>query len=480
MTLLGIPIFPALWILIYDALVIVTILVLVLRKRDTATIYGWALAIIFVPVVGMVLYFLFGFTALPNRLRRRMRHVERFRATFSRPHRDEQTQEDEDPGHWDQVTKLVRKLGCSDMVPGNQVDCLYQGKLVFDRMFETIERAEHHIHLAKFIFRDDHLGRELTDRLIEKARSGVEVRVLLDALGTFGGRRLLRKLQREGGRGAVFLPFFAGPKRFTLNLRNHRKILVVDGKEAFIGGLNVGDEYVGGLHSPGDWFDAHMQIKGPAVLEIQQVFAEDWDFAASERLDRRDYFPKTKACGSDALQVAASGPDQKINAFLNAVLAVTSLCHDRLFIASPYIVPDRSVRMALMNTAMRGVKVTLLTQNYPPDHKLPYWCARYYYEELFQSGVEIYEYEHGMMHAKVIAADDRWASIGSANLDARSMGLNFEICGFTNSKDLVRCISSGIEDAMERSSRVLPVAFRGRPRRERAYEAAAHLFAPLM
>lgn len=466
--------------LLYEAFVFGTVAILVLRKREPSAVYGWALAILFLPVVGMVAFYTFGLTRLPSRLQKRVRHTESFQARFSLQREEANGDSVGATSPFDQIAALVETLSDVRMQPGNDVECLHEGAHVFERIFDAIDRAQHHIHLEKYIFRDDHLGRALIQRLVAKARSGIEVRVLVDAYGSLGGKKLLRELRRNGGRGEVFLPFLPGPKRLTPNLRNHRKVLVVDGKVGFLGGLNVGDEYLGKGRAVRNWFDAHLRVEGPAVLDIQEVFVQDWDFTTKELLEGEHYFPATVPCGPHALQVAASGPDQRNNAFFQCLLAAIALSHDELLIASPYVVPPESVRSALMNAALRGVRVRVLTQGYPPDHFLPYWCARFYWEDLFRAGVEVSEYQRGMMHAKAVIVDSGWGLVGSPNLDSRSLGLNFEIFGMTTSAGLVRTIRTGLLQAFDDSMLVVPGAFRSRPRYQRLIEEFAHLFAPLL
>ncbi|MBL8896349.1 MAG: cardiolipin synthase [Planctomycetes bacterium] len=475
----GIP--TELWVIGYDLAVVATLLVLALRRRETSTIYGWALAIVFLPILGMLLFFLVGLNRVPRRLQRRRRHAEIFASRMpEKSPRAVGLEERRAATGWRSLPVLAEHLGAAPMREGNAIAFFDDGREVFRRIFQDIANAKHHVHLEKYIFRSDHLGMALIDLLIERCRAGVEVRVLIDALGALGTSKQLRRLREAGGRTARFLPLFAGLNRFAPNLRNHRKIVICDGAIGFVGGLNVGDEYLGRRFRDRAWYDAHLRIEGPAVADLQRVFVEDWDFAQGEMLSAPAFFPQRGDHGHERLQIVPSGPDLELSANRSLYFTAASLAREQLRIASPYVVPDAGIRDALVHAAMRGVRVSLLTQGWPPDKRLPYRCARFYFEDLLAAGVRIYEYLPGMMHAKMLVADQAWASVGTSNLDSRSFRLNFEVDATSDTPSFVARVAARFDAALRDAREVDARSFAARPLRHRLGERIAHLFAPLL
>jgi cardiolipin synthase len=467
----------------YYILVILTIVILVFRKRETASIYGWCLAIIFLPGLGILCFFLFGLQRIPRRLKKKVVHKSDFQDRFpgeERFHRPAEAIEDGEKDPWKGLYRLGERLGSGPVREGNEVALLRSGEETFAHIFEAIEQAEHHVHIQKYIFRQDHLGTRLMKLLARRASEGVEVRLIVDAIGSIGAWRHLDALKKSGGKGAVFLPLLPIPINISPNLRNHRKIVICDGRIGFMGGMNVGEEYLGRRKRNIEWCDAHLMLRGPAVLDLQRVFAEDWDYATEELLAGDKYFPHLEPRGDTALQIVPSGPDQDVNAARQIYMAAINQSRKRILLASPYVVPDQSLRDAIINAALRGIEVILLTQKSPPDHWLPYWSSRYYWQDLLESGVRIYQFQPGMMHAKVMVVDGIWASVGSVNFDMRSLRLNFEVSGITADKDFVSQVEEAFETHLSRSWETEIDAFQARSRVHRVCEAFAHLFAPLL
>jgi cardiolipin synthase len=372
------------------------------------------------------------------------------------------------------------RVGGAPASEGNEVEIYRDGVEAFEAKFAAIRAAAHHIHLEYFILHDDGTGRALIDLLCEKARKGVEVRLLVDAIGSRGVHRLLEKLRQAGGQVAFFLPPRFYKPRFTIGLRNHRKILICDGRVGFMGGLNIGDEYLGKVPFFGYWRDTHLQIGGPAVLALQRVFVEDWDFAFDELLTGNTCFPKPVQPGDVRLQIVWSGPDQENNASREIYFAAFTAARRKLWISTPYLVPDSALLAGLRSAALRGVDVRILTQSYPPDHWLPYWAGRYFWEDLMSCGVRIFEYRKGMLHAKVLLADDAWASVGSSNLDIRSIRLNFEINCHIHTQRVVSRLEEMFLQDLGNAREVNLGRFRHRSWRGRLAENVCRLFSPLL
>lgn len=461
---------------------IATVIIAMLRKREAASALGWCLAIVFVPFVGMLAFYVFGLTRVPRRLHKKRAHRRRFSERFdekkSRGHGASDLTSDRQ--NLLDVTVLAEKLGAPAPTSGNVIDFYHDGEPAFDAIFDAVRRARESIHVFKYIFRDDGLGRRFLDLLTERASEGVEVRLIVDAIGTIKSWRLLQQLRKAGGRGVVFMPFFSFGKRFVPNLRNHRKLVIVDGREAFFGGLNVGDEYLGRRSRHRDWCDLHLQLRGPGVNDLQRVFAEDWDFAAGELLSGERYFPAIEPQGESLVQIVSGGPDQEINAIRQVIFAAITEAHQSLYIASPYVVPDAALRDALKTAAWLGVDVRILTQAPPPDHWIVWFAQTYYYDELLRAGVRIHEYTKGMMHSKALVADGALACVGTANLDNRSLFLNFELMGLLESSRDVKEVERRLLADIAASREVTLEAFSRRSSRQRILAGAARLVAPLL
>ncbi len=472
--------FGSAWALVYLAFLVGMIVLVLLRKREPPAAIGWSLAIVLLPLIGSVAFVLFGLTRMPRRLRKKMRH----RATFAGRSPHALAAAMPTTGAWASMDRLMQHVGEPPVTHGSRVALLEQGAAAFDRMFAAVAAAKHHVHVEMYIFRNDKLGRHLLDLLVERAEAGVEVRLCVDYVGTLGRWRLLRRLRRAGGEGAVFLPLFAIGKRFVPNLRNHRKILVCDGQTAFFGGLNVGEEYLGRRKLARDWCDLQVEVTGPAVSDIQRVFVEDWDFAAGKLLSGQAYFPEPRSdadsAGNSAIQVVSGGPDREVNPIREAFFQAFTHEPRQLRIASPYVVPDPGLRDALKHAARRGVRVDVITQSWPPDNYLAELAGSYYFDELLAAGVHIHRYMPGMMHGKLIVAGDDLAILGSANLDNRSLQLNFELVGLFFSPDDVAVMRTRFDEMLARSEELTPERYAERGRLRRVGEGLARLLAPLM
>jgi cardiolipin synthase len=427
---------------------------------------------VFLPVLGIVLLVLFGRERLPRRVKRKGRHADGLRL---RPRAEERRAK-----RWSDVEHAACALGETPARPGNAVTLLPDGKAAFAAIRQAVEEARRHIHVEEYIFRNDRLGGDLLRLLIEKARAGVRVRVLVDAIGTTGARRLIRELARAGGRGAVSMPISPFARLFAPNHRNHRKIIVCDGRVGFLGGMNVGDEYFGLGFRSRHWADLHLRIEGPAVLDLQEVFVQDWDFATDETPDEGDAFPEVGRAGDAWVQIVASGPDEPVNSTREVIFTALARASRRILISSPYLVPDAGLRDALRNAALRGVEVVLLTQGRPPENWLTYLCSRFYWDRWLALGIRIFEYQRGILHSKAVVVDDDWATIGSANVDNRSLQINFEVQALLDQPETVGPVYRHFEAELACSREVTAEEFDRRRLGVRVVESVVRLLAPLL
>jgi cardiolipin synthase len=470
---------------------VATIAWVLMTKKDSTSAVAWCLLIIFLPLLGAVLFFFFGYQHVSRPLQRKRKHKQQYKSPhYPRP-------EEADPGAPDPpasregeeckpdsindgMARLAQRFGACPLTFGNQVTFYHEGEPAFEAMLQAIRAARHHIHLETFIFQPDATGTQFLDELTKKAKEGVQVRLLYDAMGSlkFSSKRLV-PLLAAGGKSSVFLPLNLFRRRIQVNMRNHRKILVVDGRVGFLGGLNVGDEYKGKNPRFGFWRDTHLRLEGPAVADLQHIFCEDWDFAAGERLVDRKYFDPGGPAGAVPVQVVDSGPDRDLKSIREVYFAAVLKARKRVWIASPYFVPDAGLRDALRLAGYLGVDVRLLCQ-YRPDKWIPYFAARYYWGEVLEAGVKVYQYTKGMLHSKVVLVDDEWASVGTANLDNRSLHLNFEANCLIYSPRAVAELEEAFERDLTTAIRLRPNVYARRPFAGRLLENACRLLSPVL
>lgn len=374
--------------------------------------------------------------------------------------------------------RAFEALAMQKVLSGNLTTLLIDGPAAFGGIFEAIDAAERYVLVEFYTLRDDELGRDLARHLIDCARRGVQVRVIYDGIGSVGlPSAYLANLRGAGVQISNFHARRRSRNRFQINFRNHRKIVVVDGETGFIGGLNVGDEYMGRSRKFGHWRDTHMRIDGPAVAQLQLAFAEDWHWATAETPDL-NWRPARHEGGRDCL-ILATGPSDAVETgslyFLNAINAASN----RLWIATPYFVPDVDILNALKLAALRGVDVRLLVPD-KRDHWLVWLAAFSYFDEVRPVGVKIYRYLDGFMHSKALVVDDWMGSVGTVNLDNRSCRLNFEATALIFDPGFAEEVATMFEDDLA-VSELYETDFNDIPHRLIRYTAPfARLFAPIL
>jgi cardiolipin synthase len=464
-----------------DAILIAITVPWALRiKKDATSALAWCLLVIFVPLLGAVLFVLLGYQSVDRPLARKRKHRRSFRGQAKREATGPPAlgQEELDTT-WEGIGRLADRLDAYPLTSGNKVEIFNEGEPFFAALFAAIASAKEHIHIEIYIFGYDDVGRKVLNALEEKAQSGVKVRLVYDAVGTrtLGWWRL-RRLRNAGGHAAAFLPVSILKRRVRVNLRNHRKIIVVDGRIAFTGGMNIGDDYVdkGPL---GHWRDTMMQIEGPAVASLQATFAEDWNFASGELLGEAVFKAREKPVGDVQLQVIQSGPDFDPKAIREIYFAATLRARKRLWITTPYYVPDAGLRDALSLAGRSGIDVKLLLP-LNADHFHVHYASRYYLPELLDAGVEVYWYKKGFIHSKVWIADGQWASVGTANLDNRSLFLNFEVNCMIYTPRVIAELEQAFERDLKDSIRIDAKTFARRPWTEKLAENFCRLFSPIL
>lgn len=466
---------------VLNVLLIVTVIPwVVLTKREATSAVAWCLLVFFLPIPGSLLYWVFGHNYLHRQVRRKRAHNARYRERHPPGSREASRGGAGDEPPADDLGHMALKANAFPVSRGNAVALYHDTQQAFDALLANIDQARHHVHLEFFILHADAAGTTLLDLLAEKARAGVEVRLLLDAVGCVHlRRRALRPLQEAGGKVAAFLPLNRLRSFIHANLRNHRKIVVVDGRAGFTGGMNIGDEYLGHNRYFGYWRDSFLRVEGPAVAGLQRTFTEDWDFTTGEALTGEAYFPKPEPAGDAVVQVAASGPDQLFNCIREIYFMAMLSARRRLWLASPYFVPDSGLFDALRLARYRGVDVRLLSI-LRPDHYLSFYAGRYFFAELLGMGVQVYQYKKGMMHSKLVLVDDCWAMVGSANLDNRSLRLDFEAGVALFAPALVAELESAYLRDLEESVPLDGHVFASRSLAAKVLENACRLLAPAL
>jgi len=451
----------------------------VFNARSSQGSTAWAIALVAAPLVSLPAYLIFGRNRFWGYIDARRtsddqhhwiadkaRNVcDAFRSTL--------------PDYGGRLSSLER-LAHLPFTYGNRVDLYDEGSEAFDAIFDAIREAEEYILIQFFIVRDDNLGEALKTLLIEKARSGIDVYFLVDEMGSRGlSKAFIAEYRDAGVRIEKFRSSKGWLNRLQINFRNHRKIVVVDGDLAFIGGLNVGDEYVGRSRKFSRWRDTHLRVEGPAADALQLIFAEDWHWATGDTLAGLEWETRAAADGDADVLILPSGPADDVETcslmFVHAIHSAQKRC----WIASPYFVPNAEVVTALQVAGLRGVDVRiLLPQN--PDHFTVYLASFYLMKITGGSGIRFYRYREGFMHQKAFLIDDFGVGIGTANLDNRSFRLNFEVTLLSVNYELAERVEAMFRKDFEGSELVRHDEIDDKNFLFKVAAAAARLLSPIL
>lgn len=428
------------WLLIGETLYLAIIILVCLRiiydTRSSIKTLAYLLLVIFVPIAGTLFYFSFGINYRKRSLYSKkllqnvelMHRIEQRIVSYSRQNFRESSAEIQ---HYRPLALMLLRDNFSPLTAGNKVKLLLNGEQKFAEVFEAIERARHHIHLEYYIIENDNIGNKLKTLLIQKAKEGVIVRLIYDDFGSRSIRRKFRKELQEAG--IEVYPFHKIHILFLanrLNYRNHRKIIVVDGITAFVGGINISDSYINNPDQKEKtyWRDTHLRIDGPGAFYLQYLFFTDWNFSSQRHLEpEKQYFLPTESMeGDTVVQIASSGPDSSKPTIMFSILQAIALAKEEILLTTPYFIPGESILDAMTIAAMGGVKVKLLVPE-KSDSFIVDAAARSYFESLLDAGVQIYQYQKGFIHAKTLVVDNVLSMVGTANMDYRSFDLNFEV-----------------------------------------------------
>ena len=449
-----------------------------LFSRSSQGAIAWCLFLVGFPYIGLPIYWIFGrakFHGYRERIQRVVNHQSANIAWY-RQHIAEHAQLPFDPVS--SRAEASETLSNAKFLRGNGTQLLIDGEATFKAIFEALDSASSYALLQFFIIKDDDIGRAFEEKLRQAATLGVKIYVLYDEVGSHSiPHRYLSQLRSFGIQVSSF-----GTRRglrnfFQVNFRNHRKIVVIDGQTAFIGGHNVGDEYLGRSKRFGHWRDTHLKISGPAALDLKASFVSDWVWATGEAPDIDTISPQI-AGDAHALTISSGPADQKDTCLLFFLHCVSSAKH-RLWIASPYFVPDEALLSALQLAALRGVDVRIIIPAVR-DHTLVWLASFFFAPEATAYGVKVYRYQAGFLHEKIVLIDDEYASVGSANFDNRSFRLNFETTTLVADSSFVRRVAQMLEEDMAHSEDVSHLRHSDSPLWKRLAARFARLFSPIL
>lgn len=460
-------------------------IMIILEKRSPFKTIAWILVLILVPLIGLVFYLFFGQEYRKQKLfsRRGVKSLRKIRSLSTK-----QLREIEHTDLHLSVEILERKniirllLNNSDslLTTGNQLKILNNGKETFDAILKAINNARHHIHLEYYIIDNDKIGKKVIDLLKEKSRQGVEVRIIVDDVGSWSLKEKFFENLRESG--IEIYPFMEVRfPRLTskVNFRNHRKILIVDGKIGFTGGINIADRYIDGIPKIGVWRDTHLQITGDAVATMQVVFAADWYFVINENLTGEKFFPPLSEKNGTPVQITASGPDSDWESMEQAYLSAILNAKESVYITSPYLMPPQTIVSALKTSALSGVDVRIIIPE-KSDAVTSKWCSFSYVEQFLEAGIKIYFYQKGFIHSKTLMIDNIFSTVGTTNLDFRSLETNFEINAFVYEEKFTRQLRKHFMNDLKSSREIKLSEWKKRSWRFKLRESLAHIVSPML
>lgn len=447
--------------IVVDLLVLSSLGHMVYQRREPTSMIAWLLAIILLPYIAVPLYFIFR----SRKLRRKGKSQIQLACRREIP-----------AGEATPIDLILRANGIAGATTGNTFSFFPDGIRAYDALIAHIRKAEKQILISTYVFSTDEVGRAIIEALEQKARAGVEVKVLIDSMGSLPLYLLqwpLRGLKKAGAEVAFYMPLLARPFQNYINLRNHRKIFLFDGTTVLTGGMNLSREYLGPAACERRWIDILFEIRGPGVFHYREIFTQDWNHTAKARLSLPDQIPEAR--GNTRIQVVPSGPDIPSDALYEALLSAIFAARERIWIVTPYFVPDQSLLQALIIARHRGVDVRLITPA-SSNHLIADLGRSSFMRDLFASGIDVCLYPDGMIHAKAILVDRRGVMMGSANIDQRSLFLNYEVVSFIYSDDAISASETWMKQLMDRCTQKMHPAGRWR----RMGENLMRIFAPLL
>lgn len=481
------------WLIFFEIVYVIILILVCIRviydTRNNIKTLAYLLLIIFLPVFGMIFYFSFGI----NYRKRKMYDKKLVKDDVLQKQLEVKTYSDSSQTYREnqamlesnkELAYMLVKGSLSTLTNDNDVKVLINGESKFPEVLTALEKAKYHIHIEYYIFEDDQIGKAIEEVLLRKAKEGVKIRFIYDDFGSRSIRRTLAKRLKSAG--IQVFPFYEiifKALASRLNYRNHRKIIVIDGTIAFVGGINVSDRYINNDNSQLFWRDTHIRIEGSGVRYLQYLFLCDWNFCAKDNLiPDENFFPNITLipkAGNKIVQIAASGPDSEVPVILYSILQAINLATEEILITTPYFIPGESIIDALLVAAMGGVNVKILVP-YKSDSLIVNAAARSYYGDLAKAGVEIYFYRKGFVHAKTLITDRKLSVVGTANMDYRSFDLNFEVNAIVYDKGIANQLAETFYNDIKEATLLDADKWDNRPIYKEMIEKTARLISPLL
>lgn len=468
--------FGSIFILLYMVTIIGLILVIIAENRNPLKTIPWVIVLLLAPGVGLIFYLFFGQDNRKQRIikRRTYKRLIQHPRTGKIP-----ADRCRVPGPYRGLSILLNRTRNAPLRYGSQIEVYTSGREKFKALFDDIRQARHHIHIQYYIFADDETGGALRDLLVEKAREGVRVRVLYDDVGCWNvPNRFFREMKQAGIEVYPFLRVAFPLLTSKVNYRNHRKIVVIDGRVGYMGGMNVADRYVKGV-AWGAWRDLHFRITGKGVYGLQTAFLVDWYVVSKQVLSGKEFYPALPVLTNTIMQVVTSGPVTPWRVLSQAEIYIITNAKQYVYIQTPYFLPTEGLNQALQIAARGGVDVRIMIPQHS-DTRMAHLATRSFLAEMIRAGVKIYFYQAGFLHSKLILSDDMVSCIGSANMDFRSLEHNFEVNAFVYQREFALQMKKIFLHDTENSQRILPAAWLKRPLRKRFSESFMRLFSPLL
>lgn len=470
---------------LYVISVIVTIIIIIHDKRDPVKALSWIVVIALLPIAGFIFYIVFGRNHRKDKLfnRKELKDMEQLEELIKQQlydiHNPALLHRSEIDNNRDIITLLLNS-NKSLLTANNKLKVLNNGVATFEEIIAALKKARTFIHMEYYIIEEDELGNEIADILIEKARQGVEIRVIYDDVGSWGlSKKYIKRLRDAGVDIRCFMQVVFPWLTSKVNYRNHRKILVVDGEVGFTGGINIAQRYVDGSKF-GEWRDTHLKIEGDAVNMLQVVFITDWLFVSKQQLaPTSKYIVKSNIKSECLVQIATSGPDSHWASIMQAFFAAMTHAQHHIYISSPYFTPNEAVLTAIKVAALSGIDVRIMIPS-RSDSKVVYWASRSYIGELIEAHVKVYLYRKGFNHSKLLMIDGQFASVGTANMDMRSFEDNFEVSAIIYDRDVTKELEEKFLEDLEQSREVTQEYWDTRPVLHNIYEGFSRLFSPLL
>lgn len=466
--------------------ILLAITIVFFQRRDPVSVWAWLLLLYFIPILGFFLYLAIGHDYRKTRMFKTKELEDELNVAIKMQEDTILKREIElDDEHKDYTDLVLYNLETSSAIysKNNSVKVFTDGNEKFNDLINEMKRAKKYIHIQYYIISKGELLNRILDVLAKKVKEGVEVRVLYDGMGgRFISKKNIKKMKVAGIKVGVFFPPILGRLNLRFNYRNHRKIVIIDGKIGYVGGFNIGDEYLGKKKKFGYWRDTHLKISGDAVLDLQIRFVLDWNYTTKENLFKYEKYFDTmfrKSPGNAGLQIISSGPDSHRQEIRDNYLRLINKAKKRIYIQTPYFIPDVAVLQALSIAALSGIEVKVMIPC-KPDHPFVYWTTYSYAGELLESGAKVFCYDNGFLHAKGMVVDGIISSYGTANMDIRSFSLNFEVNAVIYDRPLSEQLEKIFLKDLEKCSELTKSNYDRRSLSIRLKEQISRLLAPLL